>query len=208
MSTRPLELLLACLCFLPTWASANQDDAVVERFNSSPSLPDYHAYRGFLNIVESMALRPGHELHFIEAAFGVDASSEEGVSRAASLFEWFSASAKEVRSEAEIVKMRTLCPRKWADMSFKEIQDARWAINDAEDRLYGEYLAAALNHLSNEEKTAFLEYLSDLKKNTSFTRIDTEKLYGERAESKARSYQVGICSAQSDLKDDQRRHFE
>jgi|GEM_PF-5251684 len=179
---------------LPIWVSANKEDAVVEMYNSSSNLPNAQAYKGFLGLVEAIALMPGHETHFIKDALGINDDTKEEIARATSQLEWFLASAKSVRAEADSAKLKALCPSGWADMSFKEIQDARWAFNDTEDGFYEEYYNAALKHLSASEKSAFLQYMEGLKKNSSFTRIDTERLYGDKAEGKARDYQAGVCA--------------
>lgn len=190
-------LIVASTLFLPRVLAAGTDDAVTEMYSGTTNLPDSHGYRGFLHVIESAALRPGHNLHVMESALGIDVDTEEGEKHAAAQYEWFLAGSKAAREESKNLRVQTLCPRNWAEMSFKEIQTARYALNDAEDRLYGEYFNAALDHLSSAEKATFLEYMNDFKKGVSFTRVDAEKWYGDRAESKARSYQASVCATQS-----------
>lgn len=183
------SLIVAFALSLPCVAAAGPDDnAVIEMYSGSTNLPDAHAYKAFLAVIDSLALRRNHSLHVMESALGIDIDTEEGAKHAASQYEWFFASSKEAREESKDLNVQTLCPRNWDEMSYEGIKAARYAVADAQDSLYGEYFQAALMHLSSTEKATFLEYMHDFKKGVTLTRIDAEKWYKEEAESKARSY--------------------
>jgi hypothetical protein len=156
-------------------AEAKDTDTIVEVYNGSTNLPDWAAYKTFLINVQGHGRENGHSDHYLGRVFSIDPNSADGLTKIEAYRELFDQSGSEIERQLDSVSDRIFCSGDWRAMSFDEVVDGLEERRAFRERTYEEHLEASMSLLDDEDRSAFLAYLVEIKKRTSYTRHDNRR---------------------------------
>lgn len=187
-------------CALVTFSSnADSEDisSIVEVHNGSISLPDWAAYKTFLVNVQGHGTKEGgHSDIYLGRIFGIDPESLEGAAKIGTYRELFNQDSIEIERDMDLVSDQLFCPSNWQEMSFDEVIDGMEERRVIRETMYKSHLESSLELIGDEDRSALLDYLEDIKKRTSFVRHDNRRYYEKRPDALSKFHR-SVCDPES-----------